>query len=188
MEVEIIKGAKIPTKKFGFINAERVRQYGKKTNLLSKKCHKESNFFFVKDKENILAFGFLRPVEMTYKNQKYNIFALGGIMVVEEEKGKGCGTILIQNMINYSKKTKKSILGFCGKEVVKFYKKAGLKNKENFNLQIEMENPKTGERVRDVSKTCSGIYFEGEDKFISKVIKNEGIATYWMPDIKEPHF
>lgn len=125
---------------------------------------------------------------MTYKNKKYNILALGGIMVVEEEKKKGYGKILVQGVANYSKKTKKSILGFCGDKEAKFYKKAGLKVKKDFSLRLEMENPKTKQRIPDVDGACPGIYFEGNDKFISQVLKNKGIATYWMSDIKRPHF
>ena len=170
------------------MDGERTRQYGKQTNLFNRSYHKQSNFFFVKNKNKIVAFGFLRPVEMTYKNKKYNIFALGGIMVVEEEKKKGYGTTLIQNMINYSKETKKSILGFCGDEEVKFYKKVGLKVKRDFSLRLEMENPKTKQRIPDADGACPGVYLEGNDNFISQVSKNKGIATYWMPDIKEPHF
>ena len=107
---------------------------------------------------------------------------------VEEEKKKGYGTTLIQNMINYSKETKKSILGFCGDEEVKFYKKVGLKVKRDFSLRLEMENPKTKQRIPDADGACPGVYLEGNDNFISQVSKNKGIATYWMPDIKEPHF
>jgi len=187
MKVQVKKGEKIPEKLFDFMDKERVSQYGKKTNLFDRKYHRKSNFFFVKDGKNIVAFGFLRPVEMNYKKKKYKVLALGGIMVVEKEKGKRHGTILIQAMINHSKKTKKTILGFCGKRLAKFYEKAGLKSKQDFSRRIEMENPKTKERIPDPDK-CPGVYFEGKDKFITKVIKSKGIATYWMPDIKEPHF
>ena len=50
-----------------------------------------------------------------------------------------------------------------------------------------MENPKTKEIISDPD-VCPGIYIEGKDKFISKVAKGKRTATYWMPDIKEPHF
>ena len=107
VKLEIKKGKDLSKKEYDFMDTERTRQYGKKTNLFNRRYHKESSFFLVKNQRKIVAFGFLRPVEITYKNKKYNIFGLGGIMVVEEEKGKGYGTILIQGMINYSKKTKK---------------------------------------------------------------------------------
>jgi predicted N-acetyltransferase YhbS len=185
---QIKKGEDLTKKEYDFLDAERTRQYGKKTNLFSRKYHKESNFFFVKSGKDIVAFGFLRPVEMTYKNRNYSVFALGGIMVVNEEKGKGYGKILIQNMINHSKKTGKTILGFCGEDLVRFYRKAGLKSKKDFSLRIEMENPNTKERIPDADGACPGVYYEGKDKFITTVSKTKGIATYWMPDIKKPHF
>ncbi|MBW6442346.1 GNAT family N-acetyltransferase [Patescibacteria group bacterium] len=185
--VEIKKGEKISKKLFDFMDKERINQYGKKTNLFNRKYHKKSNFFFVKNEKKIVGFGFLRPTEMRYKNKKYNLLALGGIMIISEEKGQGYGTILIQNMIDYSKKNKKTILGFCEKDLVDFYEKAGLKSKKEFSIRIEMEDPKTKERILDADK-CAGIYYEGKEGFVSKVIKSKGVATYWMPDIKNPHF
>lgn len=184
----IKKGKNLTKKEWELMDSERKRQYGKTTTLFNRKYHKESSFFFVKNEKKIVAFGFLRPVEVTFKDKNYDIFAMGGIMVVKEERGKNYGTILIQNMIKFSKKTGKTILGFCGEEEAKFYKKAGLKSKNDFSLKLEMENPKTRQRIPDLDGACPGIYFEGEDKLITKVIKSKGIATYWMPDIKEPHF
>jgi predicted N-acetyltransferase YhbS len=187
-EVQIIKGKKIPSSLLKTMNNERIRQYGKKTNRFKRKYHKETNFFLVKNGERVVSFGFLRPVKMNYKNKDYDIFALGGIMVVEEEKGKGYGAILIKAMVAYSKKSNKTSLGFCGDKVKGFYKKVGLKVKKDFSVRLEMENPKTKERIPDVDGACPGIYYEGKDKFISKLTKTKGIATYWMEDIKEPHF
>jgi hypothetical protein len=182
----IIKiGKDLSKKEFDFMNSQRIKNYGKEVNLLDRKAHGKSYFFFVKENNKIAAFGFLRPFKCTYKNEKYNLFALGGIMSVE--KGKGYGTVLIQNMIKFLKKKNKTGLGFCGKKTAEFYKKAGLKVKQNFSHRIEMENPKTGERIKDPDK-CPGIYFEGKDKFVTKVAKTKGIATYWMQDIEEPHF
>ena len=122
---------------------------------------------------------------MTYKNKRYHIFALGGIMAVE--KRKQYGTILIRSMIKFLKNKDKTGLGFCGKKTAEFYKKAGLKVKQGFSFRIEMKNPKTRERIPDSDK-CPGVYFEGKDKFVSEVAKTKGIATYWMPDIKELYF
>lgn len=177
----------MPAKLLKFINKERIMQYGKNTNTFSKRYHKESKFFIVKEKMNVIAWGFLRPIEMTYSGKKYNIFALGGIMVIKGKEGKGYGTFLIQNMVKWLKKKNKTGVGFCGKKTSIFYKKAGLKVKQDFSPRIEMENPKTGKRIQDPD-VCPGIYIEGKDKFVSKVGKGKGIATYWMPDIKEPHF
>jgi len=186
MKTEIKKGKDLSKKEFDFMNNQRIREYGGGTNLFDRKCHKESNFFFVSEGKKIVAFGFLRPVEVTYKNKKYKIFALGGIMAIEKKKGSG--TILIKCMINFLKKKQKTGVGFTGKKTVQFYKKAGLKVKQDFSIRLEMENPKTKERIPDVDGGCPGVYYEGRDKFISNVVKTKGIATYWMPDIKEPHF
>lgn len=185
MKIIIKKGKELSKKLFDFMNNQRIKNYGKKTNLFYRKYHKDSYFFFVKNGRKIVAFGFLRPVDMTYKDKKYSLFALGGIMAVE--KGEGYGKILIKNMIEFLKEKDKTGLGFCGEKTAEFYKKAGLKVKQDFSRRIEMENPKTKKRIPDPDK-CPGIYYEGKDKFVTTVIKTKGIATYWMSDIKEPHF
>ena len=186
LKTEIKKGKDLSKEEFDFMNNQRIREYGNKTNLFNRTYHNKTNFFFVKHGKVVVTFGFLRPVEITYKNKKYNIFALGGIMAIE--KKKGYGIFLINAMIDYSRKTGKTILGFTGKETAGFYKKAGLKVKQDFSLRLEMENPKTKERIPDVDGACPGIYYGGKDKFTTKVVRTKGIATYWMPDIKEPHF
>jgi predicted acetyltransferase len=188
MKVEIKKGKDITLKEWGLMNSERIKEYGKGTNPFSKKYHGKSNFFFLKENNKIIAWGFLRPVEMVFNDEKYNIFAMGGIMVIGEMKRQGYGAILIKEMIKFSKKTNKTILGFCGESRVKFYKKVGLNIAKDLSIRIEMENPKTKKRIPDIDGACPGIYFEGKDKFVTEVSRGKGIATYWMPDIKEPHF
>ena len=51
-----------------------------------------------------------------------------------------------------------------------------------------MRNPKTGKLIKDPDGPCPGIYYEGKDKFISKVLRTKSIGYYWLPEIKEPHW
>jgi GNAT superfamily N-acetyltransferase len=187
MKLQVIKGEKLPTKVLRLMNGERRKQYSRTTNTFQKKYHGKSYFFLVKDKSKVVTWCFLRPVEMNYEDKKYNVLALGGVMTLKEEKGKGYGKFLIQNIAKWLKKKGKTGIGFCGKKVENFYEKAGLKIKKKFSHRIEMENPKTKKRIADPD-ICSAIYIEGKNKFISKLAKGKGVATYWMQDIGEPHF
>ena len=121
-KVQIIKGKDLPQKLFSFINKCRIKEYGKGTNLFSKRYHKNTIFFFVKDDERIVSFGLLRDIKMNYLNREYNIKGIRGILSVE--KGKGYGKILIQSVAKYLKKSKKTGLGFCGEKNTGFYEKA----------------------------------------------------------------
>jgi len=185
MKIKKIRGKNLPQKIFYWINKKRIEEYGSKVNLFDKKPHKDSIFFFVKDDDKIVSFGFLRKVTINYLGKKYKVKGIGGILSVE--KGKGYGKILIQEIIKYLKKSGKTGLGFCGNDKIKFYEKAGLNTKKNLNKRFVMKNPKTGELIRDPDK-CSGIYSEGKDKLIEGILKTKSIGYYWLPDIKEPHW
>jgi predicted N-acetyltransferase YhbS len=133
---------------------------------------KKSEIFFVKDKNKIVAFGILKPVKIKYLGNNYNILGISNILSVK--KKKGYGKKLMQAMIEHAKKKGKTLLGFCGKQNVKFYKKSGLKSEKNFIRRFVYKNPKTGKKV--VDKDGDGIYYEGKDKFISKVMKTKSIV------------
>ncbi len=185
MKIEIKKGDKTSRKLYGFMNQKRLENYKENINLFYKKYHKNSLFVFVKDKGEITSFGFLRPVKIDFNGKKYDILGIGGIFSIK--KGKGYGKILIRAMVKKLKQLEKTGLGFCGKDVEKFYKKAGLKIKKDFSHKLAMKNPKT-EKIIEDPDLCSAIYYEGKEEFISKIIKSKKRGFYWMPDIKEPHW
>ena len=142
--------------------------------------------FFVKEDNKIKSFGGLEPVTINYLSKNYEILGICNIFSVE--RGKGYGTILMKSIIKHLKKTGKTGLGFTGHKTAEFYEKTGLKSKKDFSLRLEMENPKTKERIPDPDGGCPGIYHEGKDKLISKMLKTKSTGTYWLPRLKEPHF
>ena len=186
MKTEIIKGKDISQKQIDFINKSRIKQYGKDINLFSKKQQKDAVFFFVEDDNKIGSLGLLMDIKMNYLGKNYSIRGIGGILSIE--KGKGYGKILINAMVDYLEKTGKTGLGFCSEENSKFYEKAGLKTSKNLNLRFEMKNPKTGETEKDPDGGCTGIYYNGKDNLISKVLKTKSIGYYWFPGLNEPHW
>jgi len=156
------------------INKNRIREFGKKEKKDFKKDYeKNTKWFFVKNKEEIVALGGLRPVKVDYKTKKYNI--LGICSIISIKKKKGYGRKLIEEIIKYSKKTGKTLLGFTGKG--KIFKKIGLKIKKNFIKRFIYIKP-NGEKVYD--KDGDGIYYEGKDKLISKMLKNKSSAYIFV--------
>ena len=92
-------------------------------------------------------------------------------------------------MINHLKKTGKTGLGFCGRQNTKFYGKAGLKTKRLFGGRFALKNPKTGEvRFEEKGDEGDGLWYDGKDKLISKMLRTKGIGYYYLPNIKSPHW
>jgi len=184
--IEIIKHNQFPKKYESLMNKWRKKEFGPSEVKNFKKDYLPGAiFFFVKDNKRIVAFGGLRKITIEYLGKKYNI--LGICNIVSIEKGKGYGQLLISAMIAYLKKTGKTGVGFCNKDVSKFYEKAGLKVVKNLTQRFVLKNPKTGE-IKIDEEGGDGIYIEGKDKFIQKLLSTKGTAYYYLPDIKKPHW
>lgn len=168
MKVEIIKNKNLTSSQKKIINYARVKEFGKEYKKdFSKDYEAETVWIFVKDKNKIVSFGGIRPITLIYLGKKYNI---GGICsTISLVKGKGYGKIMVSFMKNYSHKTGKTILGFTGEEIY-FFEKAGLKYKKNFIKRFVYKKP-DGELVYD--NDGNGIYYEGKDKIISKILKGK---------------
>ncbi|MEA3329944.1 MAG: hypothetical protein U9Q06_04335 [Nanoarchaeota archaeon] len=141
----------------------------KVSNLGNKDYEQDTLWFFVKRKNKVVAIGGLRPIKIKYLRKNYDI--RGICSIISLEKKKDYGKIIIKAIIKYLEKKGKTGIGFCGKEITKFYKKSGLKIKKDFINRFIYKNPKTGKETID--KEGDGIYYEGKDKFISKVLKTK---------------
>ena len=148
----------------------------RKNNFGDKKDYKkdfepDTIFFFVRDENKLVSVGGLRPIEINYLGKNYKIKGICHVVAIE--KKKNYGKQVIQAMINYLKKNQKTGLGFCGKHITKFYEIAGLKTKNDFIKRFVYLKP-NGEKV--VDNDGDGLYYEGKDKFISKVLKTKSIV------------
>jgi hypothetical protein len=168
IDAETIKNKNLSNVQKNLINNARVSQWGEgERKDFGKDYEPETLWFFIKDKNKIVALGGLRPIKISYLGKKYS---LGGICcVISLERGKGYGKILMSFMKSYSYKTGKTILGFTGK--TEFFKKAGLKTEKNFIKRFIYKNSETGEEIID--NHGDGIYYDGKDKFVSKVLKSQ---------------
>lgn len=167
--IEIIKNKNLSNTQKDLINNARKKEFGKdEVKDFSEDYEPETLWFFVKDKNKIVSVGGIRPIKVEYLGKTYS---LGGICsTISLQKGKGYGKILISFMKNYSYKTGKTILGFTGNKNIKIFKKLGLEVKKGFIKRFVYKRP-NGDLVYD--KDGNGIYYEGKDKFISKVFKGE---------------
>ncbi|MBU2562567.1 MAG: GNAT family N-acetyltransferase [Nanoarchaeota archaeon] len=171
--IEIKKGKELPK---SFINEwNRIMYKTFKSKPLS---NFEKNIFFILKKgKKIVALGELFPLTINYLSKNYNIFGIGGITALVRKKGYGKS--LIQGMIDYLRKRGKTGLGFCSKKNTLFYKKAGLKTKKELGKRFYCHKIKD---EKNLSKrfhcpksegSGDGIYHEGKDNFLKKVLSTK---------------
>lgn len=186
LKVEVKKWKQVPKSYIKLMVNQRVKEFGKNTKNFEED-EKRSIFFFIKDKGKIVSFGMLEPIKINYLKKHYNILGISTIISVVRKKGYG--TILMKEMIKYLKKKGKTGLGFTGNKTISFYEKAGLKTKKLFGKRFAVRNPKTGEiRFEKKGDEGDGLYYEGKDKLISKMLKTKSIGYYWIPNLEEPHW
>lgn len=180
--VEIVKNKNLTKNQKDNINKARKKEFGKnEAKDFSKDYEPETLWFFVKKKNRIVSLGGIRPIKMKFLGKQYKI---GGICsTISLEKKKGYGKIMVAFMIDYSRKTGKTILGFTGK--TEFFEKADMGTKKYF-IKRFVWIKKNGEKVYDddgdgiYDDDGDGIYYDGRDKLISKILKTKSPAYIFV--------
>lgn len=176
-DIEIIKNSSLTKQQQNFINKARKKAFGKETEKdFSKDYEKETQWFFVKKQKKIVALGGIRPITAQLLKKRYKI---GGVCcIIALEKKKGYGRDLIQAMIDYAKRTNKTLLGFTKK--TEFFKKVGMETKKDLIKRFVWVKP-DGEKVYD--DDGDGLYLEGKNNFIQKLLKTKSpvfiLVEHW---------
>lgn len=100
----------------------RIREYGENTKDFENN-EQESIFFFLKENNEIKAFGMLKPVTIYFSSKEYKIMGIGNIMALE--KGKGYGRLIMDHIKEYLEKHNFVGIGNSYKDNFEFYKKCG---------------------------------------------------------------
>jgi predicted N-acetyltransferase YhbS len=177
MKTEIIRGKNLPKEYANLMNKYREKEFGKAAIKNFKKQELDAIFFFIKDNGKLVAFGMLKPVTINYLGKTYKILGFGSGIAIE--KLKGYGKALMKARINYLKERGKTGIGFTSRKKFKFFEKTGLKTKKDFIKRFGYRNPKTKEIVKD--NEGDGIYYEGKDNLIKKMLKTKSIAYCNVP-------
>ena len=174
IKTEIIKNKNLSKKQKDIINNARLKNFGKsQLKDFSKDYEPNTEWFFVKKGNKIVSLGGIRPIKVKYLGKTYGV---GGICsTISLVKKKGYGKIMVASMINYSKKTGKSILGFTGQ--TKFFGKVGLGTKKDFIRRFVWIKT-NGKKIHDPDG--DGVYYEGKDKLISKILKTKSPAYIYV--------
>lgn len=100
----------------------RIREYGKNTKNFEKD-EQDSIFFFLYKREEIKAFGMLKPVVLYYKDKKYPIMGVANVMAIE--KSKGYGTKIMNALTDYLEENNLAAVGNTYVDNFVFYEKCG---------------------------------------------------------------
>lgn len=161
--IDIKQGSELSQDEIKAINHHRKIEFdGEPTE--KEEGFKDHIFFLLKNNQKLLAFGRLRPLEVTYQGGKYPILGLASI--VATDKSKGYGKELVTNIKKHLEESGLTGIGFCDPKVSGFYIKCGYKIiKECGARFIYEENGK----VIPEDKLSDVVYFDGENKLGSSV-------------------
>ena len=179
LTIEMKKVKALSKKELDFMNKQRIREYGKESIVDFKKRDKNAVFFLVRDNNKIMAFGMLKPVTIEYQNRKYHILGMGRGMAVK--KGKEHGRILNAARIYYAKKRGKTVLAFTSRKNMGFFEKAGFKIAKDLAIRFRYKYATPEEEKRELEEGGDGVYYEGKDKLISKMLKTKSLAYTNVP-------
>jgi hypothetical protein len=175
--IETKKNTKITKAQSKLMYRAKLKEFGSQSIKDFKKGYPNSIFFFVRDNGKIKAFGAFRNLTVELDKRKYKILGICNIFTLQ--RGLGYGRMLIAAMVNYIKTSGKTGLGFCGYKRTKFYEKAGLFIAKDLMPKMVYKNPK-GELEPEYE--ADGVYYEGKDKFVSKLLKSKNVA---FTDLKD---
>ena len=174
VSLEIVENKNLATEQKIIINKARKKNFGKhNVKEFFKDYEPGTKWFFVKNGKQVVALGGIRPINVEHLGKYYKI---GGICsIISLKKKKGYGRILMSFMVDYSIRTGKTILGFTGQ--TKFFRKADLGTEKDFIKRFVWIKP-DGEKSYD--NKGDGIYYEGKDKFISRVLKTKSPVSIFV--------
>lgn len=170
MKIEIIskKAKGLTSKEISIMNKSRVELWGKDAKIDFKKEDSKGEFIFVKSAGKIKAFGMMKPVEIILDKKKYKILGIGRGMAIE--KRKGWGKLLNNARILRLKELGKTGVAFTGRYNIEFFRKVGYEIKKNGIRKFLYKNSE-GELIEDNEGDM--IYYEGKDKFVTKLLKSK---------------
>ena len=168
------KGIELNKEELDLINSYRIREFNSDTvwGPDSLNTYRDSEIFIIKD-NNIKAFGRLRPIDIYFNDQAFQIWGIGAVISIE--KGRGYGRMLIEDIITFQKDNlKDAVIGFCNSDISKFYSKCGFSilNDEAKRFIYVDEND-----IEEKSKKEDVIYYPKDNKIID-IIKQDARSSF----------
>lgn len=136
MKAEIVYGKDLKQKDLDLINIYRKIRLDRTStwdHQINNYFH-DRLFFLVKDNNNLVSFGTLRPIKIYLGEQELDIMGIQAVISIFQ--GKGYGKMLMQEMIKYANNKNLILVGFCEHKNAGFYIKSGLEVFENKNINF----------------------------------------------------
>jgi predicted N-acetyltransferase YhbS len=178
IEVIVRNGNELSKVNLDTINFWRRKEFNSNTewNDDNAKAFYDSVVFLLKENEEILAFGRLKPISIYIDDQEHKVMGIAAIISII--KGKGYGKKLVQEISNYLKTHNLTGIGFCGAHITPFYQKCGfqiIKNGQRRFIYIDDNDQKHQDEKGDV-------IYQTVDNGMLKLLENKGVVfTHYVP-------
>lgn len=177
MEISILPGKDLSPQDIETINAARLKEFGSTTKIQPTPENDDWNkvYFLAKQGTELVAFGRLHDVDVTFLGNTYHILGIATIIALQ--KGKGYGKYLMEAMKKYIETSGQTAVGFCGNHNTPFYRKCG------FEIIVEgqnlFQNPTPSRH-----KNSDVLYISGKDRLIETMLEH----PTEIAQISRPHW
>lgn len=172
MKVLIKSGRELTNLEIDQINLSKQREF--KAVPLNNDQLKTHTFFLLEDEDgNVLSQGQLLPINgVKFNDQSFDIFGIGGI--IANQKGRGFGRIIMEEIKKYLINNKKTGVGFTRLDVEEFYRKSGFETSVDLAKRfIYLEDGK--EIINQESDFI--VYLDSPDNLMSKILQHPNIRV-----------
>lgn len=146
MHFEVFFGRSLPRSYIERMEKQRIQEYGENTKDFEK--NEQDSFFIFLWKHDVLkAFGMLKPLQLTYLEQVYDIRGICNIIAID--KGQGYGKLLMKEIRSFLQSQNLIGLGFCDPENTAFYRKCDYTVVEHISARFRYSHAQeTGDREK----------------------------------------
>lgn len=178
MEFEIILGKDLPDDTIEQMNAQRIHEYGENTKNF-RKNEQQSTFFFLKDDAEWKAFGMLKPLILTFRDQPYDILGIGNIIAVD--KGNGHGKTLMTEIKHYLQAHDAIGLGFCERDRSGFYLKCAYEVTANLSQRFRYQFAHVDGSREQLNRPLDVLCFDPNQQFMELLKSSDDLIYSNVP-------
>lgn len=168
METIITPISELTDQEMELMNLWMKKEFGEKYVRKFKEYYNpKDECFFIKEGNEIVAFGIMNKVTATHLGKEQEFFGMGDIVTIR--RSQGYGRVIMEAMINHLKEQGNPGLGFCARNNLPFYEKIGLGTKENLMERFRYKDPQTG-ILAPIEK--GDAIFHDQNNFIKEILES----------------
>lgn len=172
LKTEVILGKDLTEAYIDMMNSQRIKEYGENTKDF-KNNEKGSTFFFLKEIDEVKAFGMLKPVTLFYDDKPYQIMGIANVIAIE--KSKGFGSLLMGQINKYLEKNNLVAIGNTYVDNFEFYKKCGYRFVPGL-IQRFVYKKENGEEAKTETQNYEMFIFDSQNVLKNVVEGNNSVV------------